>query len=87
MITDAELVVMEQKARVFQGAWTGTSGTLAAFVVRLIQDRRRLIAEHLSGERPQRPRLPRAAAPGRLQAARKRPSRPKRRTACSRGVC
>jgi hypothetical protein len=36
---------MEHRARRFQGAWTGTSGTLAADVMRLLQERRRLLCE------------------------------------------
>jgi hypothetical protein len=34
---------MEHRARRFQGAWTGTSGTLAADVMRLLQERKRLL--------------------------------------------
>lgn len=39
------LVSAEQRARRFQGAWTGTSGTLAADVMRLIAEVRRLRVE------------------------------------------
>jgi len=35
---------MEHRARRFQGAWTGTSGTLAADVMRLLAERQRLLA-------------------------------------------
>jgi hypothetical protein len=34
---------MEHRARQFQGAWTGTSGTLAADVMRLLAERLRLL--------------------------------------------
>lgn len=40
MISDDEIVDMERSARRFAGAYTGTSGSLAGFVIRLIQDRR-----------------------------------------------
>ena len=42
-LTEDDLAHMEHRARRFQGAWTGTSGTLAADVVRLLQERKRLI--------------------------------------------
>ena len=41
-LTEHDLAQMEHRARRFQGAWTGTSGTLAADVVRLLQERKRL---------------------------------------------
>ena len=44
-LTADDLVCMEHRARRFQGAWTGTSGTLAADVMRLLEERRRLLAE------------------------------------------
>ena len=44
MLTDEELAEMEQRARRFQGAWTGTSGTLAADVMYLLQERREILA-------------------------------------------
>jgi hypothetical protein len=36
---------MEHRARRFSGAYTGTSGTLAADVIRLLKERQRLLAE------------------------------------------
>jgi hypothetical protein len=36
---------MEHRARRFAGAYTGTSGTLAADVIRLLKERQRLLAE------------------------------------------
>jgi hypothetical protein len=42
-LTDDDLAHMEHRARRFQGAWTGTSGTLAADVMRLLQERKRLL--------------------------------------------
>jgi hypothetical protein len=36
---------MEHRARRFSGAYTGTSGTLAADVMRLLEERRRLLCE------------------------------------------
>jgi hypothetical protein len=44
-LTDDDLVRMEHRARKFQGAWTGTSGTLAADVMRLLAERARLLCE------------------------------------------
>lgn len=44
-LTDAYLIECEQHARRFQGAWTGTSGDLAARVWHLVQEVRRLRAE------------------------------------------
>jgi hypothetical protein len=44
-LTADDLVRMEHRARKFQGAWTGTSGTLATDVMRLLEERRRLLAE------------------------------------------
>jgi len=44
MLTDEELAEIEQRARRFQGAWTGTSGTLAADVMYLLQERREILA-------------------------------------------
>ncbi len=41
-LPDAYLVECEQDARRFQGAYTGTSGTLAAHVMRLLGEVRRL---------------------------------------------
>jgi hypothetical protein len=42
-LTEDDLARMEHRARRFQGAWTGTSGTLAADVMRLLQERKRLL--------------------------------------------
>ena len=44
-ITDAYLLECEMRARQFSGAWTGTSGTLAADVVRLLAEVSRLKGE------------------------------------------
>ena len=44
-LTEDDLVRMEHRARRFQGAWTGTSGTLAADVIRLLKERLRLLDE------------------------------------------
>ncbi len=44
-LTDDDLVRMEHRARKFQGAYTGTSGTLAADVIRLLAERARLLCE------------------------------------------
>jgi len=45
MLTSDDLAQMEHRARRFSGAYTGTSGTLAADVLRLLQERMRLLAE------------------------------------------
>ena len=42
VLTHDDLVTMEQAARRFQGAFTGTSGTLAGYVILLIGEVRRL---------------------------------------------
>ena len=42
MLTPDELTTMEQAARRFQGAYTGTSGTLAGYVIRLLNEVQRL---------------------------------------------
>jgi hypothetical protein len=44
-LTADDIAQMTHRARRFQGAWTGTSGTLAADVMRLLEERRRLLAE------------------------------------------
>jgi len=44
MLTDEDLAEMEQRARRFQGAWTGTSGSLAADVIFLLKERREILA-------------------------------------------
>lgn len=50
MLTDAYLQQAEWDARRFQGAYTGTAGTLAAHVLRMLDEIRTLRAE-LSKER------------------------------------
>lgn len=45
-LTADDLARIEHRARRFQGAWTGTSGTLAADVMRLLSERQRLLAEN-----------------------------------------
>jgi hypothetical protein len=44
-LTAAYLAECEQRARCFSGAYTGTSGTLAADVMRLLAEVRRLKVE------------------------------------------
>jgi len=44
-LTENDLVRMEHRARKFQGAYTGTCGTLAADVLRLLAERARLLCE------------------------------------------
>ena len=44
-LTEDDLARMEHRARQFQGAFTGTSGTLAADVLRLLAERARLLRE------------------------------------------
>ena len=44
-LTDAYLQQCEFDARLFQGAWTGTSGTLAAHVMRLLAELSRVKGE------------------------------------------
>ena len=50
-LPDDYLVQCEQDARRFQGAYTGTAGTLAAHVIRLLNERKRLLA--MLNEQPQ----------------------------------
>jgi len=46
MLSENDLARMEHRARrAGQPGWTGTSGTLAADVMRLLEERRRLLAE------------------------------------------
>lgn len=52
-LTADDLARMEHRARRFSGAWTGTSGTLAADVIRLLRERQRLL-EELAVERARR---------------------------------
>lgn len=42
-LTDDQLDGMRHRAQRFAGAWTGTSGSLAADVMRLLAERQRLI--------------------------------------------
>lgn len=53
-LTADDLVRIEHRARRFQGAWTGTSGTLAADVMRLLAERGRLLCviAHMENSRP-----------------------------------
>lgn len=44
-LSEDDLVHMERRARRFSGAYTGTSGTLAGDVIRLLAERRRLLVE------------------------------------------
>ena len=45
MPTDEDMATIEQAARRFQGAFTGTSGTLAGYVILLLGEVRRLRVE------------------------------------------
>ena len=49
-LTENDLARMEHRARAFQGAFTGTSGTLAADVLRLLAERNRLLCELAKAE-------------------------------------
>jgi hypothetical protein len=53
VLTPDDLATMEQAARRFSGAYTGTSGTLAGYVILLLKDRARLVQE-LAVERARR---------------------------------
>lgn len=44
-LTSDDLARMEHRARRFSGAYTGTSGTLAGDVIRLLRERQRLLVE------------------------------------------
>ncbi len=44
-LTEDDLVHIEHRARRFSKAYTGTSGTLAGDVIRLLEERRRLLVE------------------------------------------
>lgn len=44
-LTSDDLARMEHRARRFSGAYTGTSGTLAADVLRLLRERQRLLSQ------------------------------------------
>lgn len=52
-LTPDDLATMEQAARRFSGAYTGTSGTLAGYVLLLLKERKRL-ADELVLERARR---------------------------------
>lgn len=53
VLTTDELTTMEQAARRFQGAYTGTSGTLAGYVIRLLNEVQRLkVAAALKDNEP-----------------------------------
>jgi hypothetical protein len=54
-LTDAYLAECEQRARRFSGAYTGTSGTLAAMVLTLLAEVRRLRVEAARREELRRP--------------------------------
>lgn len=43
MLSDKYLVELEQKARRYAGAWTGTAGSLAAGVIHLLKERREML--------------------------------------------
>ena len=45
LFTDEDFSRWEQDARKFQGAFTGTSGTLAGYVILLLGERKRLLEE------------------------------------------
>lgn len=45
ILSTEDLEQMEQAARRFQGAWTGTSGSLAAMLLRAVHEIRRLRVE------------------------------------------
>lgn len=45
ILTSEDMATMEQAARKFQGAFTGTSGQLAGFVILLLGEVRRLRVE------------------------------------------
>jgi vacuolar-type H+-ATPase subunit C/Vma6 len=53
-LTDAYLLECEMRARQFSGAYTGTSGTLAGYVIHLLQEVQRLkVAAALKENEPQ----------------------------------
>ena len=54
-LTDAYLAECEQRARRFSGAYTGTSGSLAAMVLTLLAEVRRLKVETAYRENIRRP--------------------------------
>ena len=54
-LTDAYLAECEQRARQFSGAYTGTSGSLAAMVLTLLAEVRRLKVQAASRDNLRRP--------------------------------
>lgn len=44
-LTSDDVARMEHRARRFSGAYTGTAGTLAGDVIRLLRERQRLLVE------------------------------------------
>ena len=44
-LTSDDIARIEHRARAFQGAFTGTSGTLAADVLRLLKERQQLLVQ------------------------------------------
>lgn len=54
-LTPETLATMEQAARRFSGAFTGTSGTLAAYVLILLRERERLVVELARHDEIRRP--------------------------------
>ena len=44
-LTPEYLATIEQAARRFSGAYTGTSGSLAGYVIHLLRERERLLQE------------------------------------------
>ena len=54
-LSSEDLARIEHRARRFQGAWTGTSGSLAADVIRLLSEVRRLKVEAAYREELRRP--------------------------------
>ena len=59
-LTTDDLITMERAARRFQGAFTGTSGTLAGYVILLLGEVRRLKGE-VAVERAKREETQRTA--------------------------
>jgi hypothetical protein len=59
-LTTDDLITMERAARKFQGAWTGTSGTLAGYVILLLGEVRRL-KDEVAVERAKREETQRTA--------------------------
>lgn len=57
-LTPEALALMEQAARRFSGAFTGTSGTLAAYVLILLRERERLVVELARRDEMRRPLRP-----------------------------